>query len=36
MARLWWTTLPEKYYMKSTAKGGRNEIICAVLGKNLY
>ena len=33
MARLWWTTLPDKYYMKSTSRGGRNEILFALLGK---
>ena len=32
MARLWWTTYPDKYFLKSLSKGGRNEILFTVLG----
>jgi len=33
MARRWWTTYPDQYFMKNTAKGGRNVIAFALLGK---
>ncbi len=33
MARTWFTSMPDKYYLKNTAKGGRNAIIFTFLGK---
>jgi hypothetical protein len=33
MARIWWTTMPDKYYLKSTSRGGRNAVLFAALGK---
>lgn len=34
MARIWWTSQPDKYFSKSLSKGGRNEILFSLLGKH--
>ena len=32
MARTWFTTYPDKYFAKSTSRGGRNEILFSLVG----
>jgi len=36
MAREFFTTLPEQYFMKMTRRGGRNEILFTLLGKKPF
>jgi len=36
MARHWFTLLPNPYYMRPIARGGRNEILFTALGKFKY
>ena len=33
MARSWFTLIPNPYYMRPIARGGRNEILCTALSK---